>query len=170
MCARSCVAPDDTSRIIFFPSSQTPNEVWVDFAHFCMRGTTTLVSSTTAARHYWPSMCHCHLSCFVLLLLNFCRKLCMFLSSILVYSIDIGLSITALRSFSHPVGCVEVWDKVMVFTSWGICSGSHSAPLVASPILQDPRDFYKYIGIITHEISTLARVNLIAERPAMPKC
>jgi hypothetical protein len=135
-----------------------------------MCGTTALVSSIVVAWHYWPSMRHCHLSWFVLLLLNFCRKLCRFLSSILVYSIDFGLSITVLRSFSHPVSCVEVWDKVTVFTSRGICSGSHSLPLVASPILQDPTDSYGYIGIITHEISTLARVNLIAERPAMPKC
>jgi hypothetical protein len=41
----------------------------------------------------------------------------MFLSSNLVYSIDTRFSITVLRSFSCPVGCVEVGIKVTMLFS-----------------------------------------------------
>jgi hypothetical protein len=52
------VALVDTSRIIFFPSTQTLCEVWADSAHFSLPGTGAAVSGTTA---WLPlSLCHCN--------------------------------------------------------------------------------------------------------------
>jgi hypothetical protein len=139
LCTEFCLVLGETSWIILFPSTPASYEVCTDFDHFCPSG-------TTATRHSRPSTRHCCLTCFVFLPLKFCRRLCRFLSSSLVYSIDIRLSITVLQSFSSLVGLRWSWDQ------------SHGVVLerdfLVAPIhpLWSPHRSFTFIQVMEHNL------------------
>jgi hypothetical protein len=121
-----------TSLVTIFYPRQTIREVWDHSRYFSVR-----VLSTVGPRHCRTSRRYYHSNFLAFLALIFDRKFGLLFGRIFLQSNYIGLHWTLICCFESLEGfLVELWGQKWRTRKSRIFSGSHSPPLVASPVLQ----------------------------------